>query len=110
MKNSDTLFQWLDLNRNLRLLFENVKKYVQDKRGVFTNSLKNISKQILNKLWRSSDKDLANHGIKNRLYASVMTFVVCHNCEQVMEIDGAFKFASKDLMKMNHNILNLLNI
>ena len=39
-----------------------------------------------------------------------MTFVVCHNYEQVMEMDEALKSASKDLMKMNHNILNLLNV
>ena len=39
-----------------------------------------------------------------------MSFAFCHNCEQVIEIDEALKFASKDLMKMNHNILNLLNV
>ena len=31
MNNSDSLFEWLDLNSNLRLLFENVKKDVQVK-------------------------------------------------------------------------------
>ena len=28
MKNSDSLFEWLDLNSNLRILFENVKNDV----------------------------------------------------------------------------------
>ena len=50
MKNSDSLFEWLDLNSNLVLVFENLKKDVKGKRTIFTNSLKNISKQILNKV------------------------------------------------------------
>ena len=86
MKNNDSLFEWLDLNSNLGLLFENVKKDVQGKRGILTNSLKNIANQILNKVRRSSDMDLENHGI-NHLDASIMTFTVCYSCEQVMEID-----------------------
>ena len=64
----------------------------------------------MNKVQRSSDKDLANHRIKKCLDSFVMTFVVCHNCEQVMEIDEALKSTSRDLMKMNHIILNLLNV
>ena len=39
-----------------------------------------------------------------------MTFVVCHDCDQLMKIDEPLKFASRDLMNMNHNILNLLNV
>jgi len=80
------------------------------KRKIFTNSLKNLFDQILNKVNRSSDRDLANHGINNYLDASVMTIEVCHNCEQVMKIVEALKSTSKDLMKMNNIILDLLTI
>ena len=44
MKNSDGLFEWLDLNRNLRVVFENVKNDFVAKRQIFTNSLKNLAK------------------------------------------------------------------
>lgn len=64
----------------------------------------------MNKVQRSSDKDLENQAINNHCDASVMTFDVCHNCDQLMEIDEALKFASRDLMKINHSILNLLNV
>ena len=39
-----------------------------------------------------------------------MTFAVYHSCEQVMEINEAFKSASRDFMKMNHTRLKLLNV
>ena len=64
----------------------------------------------MNKVWRFSDKDLENHGINNHLDASVMAITVGHNCEQVMEIGEALKSTSKDLMMMNHIIVNLLNV
>ena len=40
MKNNDGLFEWLDLNSKLRLVFENIKKYVEGKRSIFTTSKK----------------------------------------------------------------------
>lgn len=39
-----------------------------------------------------------------------MALFVYQNSEKLMEIDEAMKSASKDLMKMNHNILHLLNV
>ena len=78
MKNSDGLFEWIDLNNNLKLVLENVKNDIVGKRQIFTNSLKNLSDQILNKAKRSSDRDLENHGIKF-LDASIMTFFVYHS-------------------------------
>ena len=32
MQNTDSLFEWLDLNRNFRGVFENMKKIVEDKK------------------------------------------------------------------------------
>ena len=110
MKNNDGLFEWLDLNSNLRLVFENVKNDIVGKRKIFTNSLKDLSDRILNKVKRSSDRDLTNHGINNRLDASIMAIEVCHHCQQVTKMAEALKSASKDLMKMNNIILNLLTI
>ena len=110
MKNSDSLFEWLDLNSNLRLLFENVRNDVQCEKWIFTNPLRNFANQILNKVWRSSDKDLESHGINNCLDASIMAIEVFYHCQQVTKMFEALNSASKELMKMNNIILNLLTI
>ena len=68
MKNSDGLFKWLDLNSNLRVVFENVKNDFVAKRKIFTNSL----------------KDLSDHGINNRLDACVMAINVSNHYEEVI--------------------------
>ena len=110
MKNSDGLFEWLDLNSNLRVVFENVKNDIVGKRQIFTNSLKDLSNHFLHKVKRSSDRDLENHVIKNYLDACVMAINISHHCEEVMRIVEFLNSTSRELMKMNNTILNLLTV
>ena len=107
---NDALVEWLDLNSNLRVVFENVKIDFQAKRQIFTSSLKDLFDQVLNKLKRSSDRDLADHGINNSLDACVMAINVSHHCKEVPQIVESLNFASKELMKMNNTIVNFLAI
>ena len=108
--NSNGLVEWLDLNSNLRVIFENVKNDFVAKRQIFTNSLKDLSDQVVNKVKRSSDRDLAKHGINKCSNACVMAIDVSHHCQQVTKMVESLNSASKDLMKMNNTILNLLTI
>ena len=39
-----------------------------------------------------------------------MALVVYQNCEKLMEIDESPKSTSRDLMKMNQNILHFINV
>ena len=64
----------------------------------------------MHKVRISNDKELAKQGIKNYYNASVIALVGCQNYKKMMEIDEAMKSASKELMKMNHGILQLLNV
>ena len=105
---SDGLVEWLDLNSNLRVVFENVKIDFQAKSQIFSNSLKDLSNQVLNKLKRSSDRDLENNGIKNCLDACVMAINVSQHCEEVTQIGESLNSTSKELMKLNNTIVNLL--
>ena len=77
MQNSDSLLEWLDLNRNIRELFENFKKSVEDKKTIFTNSLLSTAKKIMYKVQRSSDRELEKWGINNHCNASVIALGVC---------------------------------
>ena len=47
MQNSDSLFEWLDLNCTIRVVFEIFKKYVEDKKSIFNSSLVNIANFFL---------------------------------------------------------------
>ena len=64
----------------------------------------------MHKVQRSSDRELENQGINNHYNASVIALGVCQNHEKIMELDEAMKYAYKELMKMNHGILQLLNV
>ena len=57
MQNSDSLFERLDLNSNIKDVFEIFKKGVEDKKSIFNSSLVNIAKQILHKVQRFNDRD-----------------------------------------------------
>ena len=50
MQNSDSLLEWLNLNSNIRDLFENLKKSVEDEKTIFTNSLLSTTKKIMHKV------------------------------------------------------------
>ena len=54
--------------------------------------------------------ELEKQGINNCCNSSVISLGVCQNNEKIMEIDEAIKYASKELMKMNHRIIELLNV
>ena len=44
MQSSDIWFELLDLNSNIRDIFENVKKMLRIKKSIFSTSLENIGK------------------------------------------------------------------
>ena len=64
----------------------------------------------MNKVQRSNDRDLENHGINNRLHACVMAINVSHHCEEVTQSAESLNSASKELMKINKTIVNLLTV
>ena len=64
----------------------------------------------MHKVHRSSDRELEMHGINNRCNASIIALGVCQNHDQMKELDEGMKSTSKELMKMNHGILQLLNV
>ena len=64
----------------------------------------------MHKVKRSSDRKLEKQGINNHCNAFVIALGVCQNHEKIMELDEAMKSASKEFMKMNHGILQLLNV
>ena len=104
------MLECLDLNSNIRDLFENLEKSGEDKKTIFTSSLLTTTKQIMHKVQRSSDRELTKQGINNYYNASVIALGVCRNHDQMKELDEGMKSTSKELMKMNHGIVQLLNV